>query len=126
MEERPQPLVPNNLMVHKETEYPMLLAQETCVTNLDDLRDFVYHNLCNYDQLEPGVFTMTERILARNGEPCGMHFCLHGPRRVKYTSIWETDTNSILFYGPTGERFHKTQLIGAPELSATMPDATTE
>ncbi len=94
----------------------MLLAQETCVTSLEELRELVYQTLCSYDQLEPGVFSMTERILARKNNPCGIHFCLHGPRRVKYTAIWETDGNTILFYGSTGERFHKTLLIGAPTL----------
>ena len=94
----------------------MLLAQETCVTSLEELREFIYQTLCSYDQLEPGVFSMTERILARKNKPCGIHFCLHGPRRVRYTAIWETDGNTILFYGSTGERFHKTQLIDAPTL----------
>ncbi len=94
----------------------MLLAQEACVSSLEELRELVYETLCSYDQLEPGVFSMTERILVRSGKPCGVHFCLHGPRRVKYTSIWETDGSTILFYGPTGERFHKTQLMSAPTI----------
>ncbi len=94
----------------------MLLARETRVSTLEELREYVYETLCSYDQLEPGIFSMTERILARRNEPCGMHFCLHGPRRVKYTGIWETDSNTILFYGSTGERFHKTQLLAAPTL----------
>ena len=94
----------------------MLLAQEACVSSLEELRELVYQTLCSYDQLEPGVFSMTERILVRNGKPCGVHFCLHGPRRVKYTSIWETDGNTILYYGPTGERFHRMQLISAPTI----------
>ena len=94
-----------------------MLAQDNCVQNLEELRALVYNTLCEIDQLEPGVFPMTERILVRADKPCGIHFCLHGPRRVKYTSIWETDCNTILFYGPTGERLHKTQLVDAPELA---------
>jgi hypothetical protein len=94
----------------------MLLAQEACVTSLEELRELIYQTLCSYDQLEPSVFSMTERILARGNQPCGSHFCLHGPRRVKYTAIWETDGNTILFYGSTGERFHKMQLKDAPQL----------
>ena len=96
----------------------MLLAQEACVTSLEELRELVYQSLCSYDQLEPGVFSMTERILARNDKPCGIHFCVHGPRSVKYTAIWETDGSSILFYRPNGERYHKTQLTEAPSLAA--------
>jgi hypothetical protein len=100
----------------------MLLAQQACVSSLDELRDLVYQTLCNYDQLEPGVFSMTEHILVRSEKPCGIHFCLHGPRRVKYTAIWETDQNTILFYGSTGERFHKTQLIDPPDLGTASPE----
>ena len=99
-----------------------MLAHESCIENLDELRDYVYAQLCECDQLEPGVFPMTEHVLVRGKRPCGMHFCVHGPRSVKYTAIWETDRNSILFYGPTGERFHKTRLESAPGL-AVAPDA---
>ena len=94
-----------------------MLAPESSMSSLDDLRQFVYSKLCECDQLDPGAFPMTEHILARGGKPCGIHFCVHGPRSVKYTSIWETDSNTILFYGPSGERFHKTQLKEAPELT---------
>lgn len=59
---------------------------------------------------------MTERVLVRGGKPCGIYFCLHGPRLLKFTAIWETDRNQVLFYGPRGERFQKTQLIEAPHL----------
>ncbi len=51
--------------------------------------------------------------------PCGIFFCLHGPRDVRLTAIWETERNTILFYGATGERLHKTQLAEAPTLAAT-------
>ena len=63
---------------------------------------------------------MTERILLRSGAPCGIYFCLHGPRSVKFTAIWETDRNTILFYNSNGERFHKTQLTRAPNLLPAM------
>jgi hypothetical protein len=33
------------------------------------------------------------------------------------TAIWETDSNTILFYSSRGERFRKTQLIGPPCLA---------
>ena len=52
-------------------------------------------------------------------------FCLHGPRAVKFTAIWETEHNRVLFYGSTGERFQKTHLIEAPPLQdAFGPDNT--
>jgi len=59
---------------------------------------------------------MTRKILVRGGKPCGIYFCLHGPRGVKFTAIWETDRNCVLFYGCGGERFQKTQLLEAPPL----------
>lgn len=61
---------------------------------------------------------MTERILVRGGKPCGMYFCLHGPRATKFTAIWETDRNQVLFYGSRGERFLKIQLLEAPVLDS--------
>jgi hypothetical protein len=84
--------------------------------SLEELRDYVNQTLCDHFQLQIDAFEMTQRTLRRAGRPCGVFFCLHGPRAVKFTAIWETDRNCILFYGPTGERFQKTQLLDAPEL----------
>lgn len=84
---------------------------------LDQLREYVTRTLCTHDELEINAFPMTERTLLRGGIPCGMYFCLHGPRSVRYTAIWETDGNSILFYGSTGERFQKTLLVNAPGIA---------
>ena len=91
----------------------------TCVQqiyNLEDLRDYVNETLCEFNQLQLDAFDMIQRILHRAGKPCGIYFCLYGPRGVRFTAIWETDRNSILFYGSNGERFQKTQLLGAPSL----------
>jgi hypothetical protein len=73
------------------------------------LREFVHEVLCKHNHLEIGAFQMTETVLTRSGKPCGMFFCLHGPRSVKLTAVWETDGNSIFFYGSTGERQDRTQ-----------------
>ena len=83
---------------------------ELNIQELNDLRNYIYEKLCEQNDLEFGVFELTERYLVRGGAPCGMYFCLHGPRSVKLTAIWETDNNTIRFYGSTGERLHKTQL----------------
>jgi hypothetical protein len=61
---------------------------------------------------------MTEKLLIRAGKPCGIFFCLNGPRAVRFSAIWETDKNQVLFYGPQGERFQKTQLLEAPTLDS--------
>jgi hypothetical protein len=84
--------------------------------DVDELRDFVNETFCQHYQLKLGAFCMTERILRRAGKPCGVYFCLHGPRAVRFTAIWETDRNQILFYSSTGERFLKMQIIEAPSL----------
>jgi hypothetical protein len=89
---------------------------------LDDLtalRRYVSETLCEKDQLEVNSFPISEQILVRCGAPCGVYFCLHGPRSLRLTAIWETDRNTILFYGSRGERFRRTQLIAAPELDVT-------
>jgi hypothetical protein len=84
-----------------------MVEDSRTIQNLDDLREFVTEVLCDRDQLEIGAFPMTERILVRGGRPCGMYFCLHGPRSVKFSAIWDAMNGSVLFYGSTGERFHK-------------------
>jgi hypothetical protein len=80
------------------------------VRNLIELRNFVSRTLCQINDFEDGVFQVTERILIRCGKACGILFCLHGPRSVKSTAVWETVTNTIIFYGSTGEKVHRTQL----------------
>ena len=49
-----------------------------------------------------------------------MYFCLYGPRSLYLTAIWETDSNTILFYGSRGERFRKTQLIAPPRIEEVV------
>ncbi len=93
-----------------------MLANARQLQNLEDLRNYVNETLCKSDQLVADLFPVTERIVTRGRRPCGIFFCLHGPRAVKLTAIWETDTNTILFYNSSGERYHKTQLIAAPKL----------
>jgi hypothetical protein len=93
-----------------------MLEHSVQITSLRELRDYVQQRLCDQNQLEVGAFQLTERVLERGGAPCGMFFCLHGPRSVKLVAIWETGRNSILFYGSTGERVQRVQLIDSPAL----------
>ncbi len=86
--------------------------------NLETLRTYIQQTLCQHDQLEVDAFPFTERLLVRGGRPCGVLFCLHGPRAVKFTAIWEVEHNTVLFYGSSGERFSKIQLAHAPRLAA--------
>jgi len=84
---------------------------------INQIRTFVSHTLCQQNDIEVGVFHQTENILTRSGSPCGILFCLHGPRSVKLTAIWETDKNTILFYGSAGEKLQRAELTQAPELA---------
>jgi hypothetical protein len=93
-----------------------MMTRFTQIDTVQDLRDYIQTTLCEHYQLQIGAFQMTERMLVRGGKPCGIYFCLHGPRAVKFTAIWETDRNQVLFYGSHGERFQRTQLMEAPRL----------
>jgi hypothetical protein len=95
-------------------------AQPLQIDNLDDLRTYVYSTICQQNELQVGAFDITERILVRGERPCGIFFCLNGPRSVKLTAIWETDRNTVLFYSSSGERVCKTQLVQAPVLQPAL------
>jgi hypothetical protein len=84
--------------------------------NLQEIRQYVSTTLCQIDLLQPSHFHLSERLLARDDKPCGLYFCLHGPREIRLTAIWETDSNTILFYGCSGERIGRTQLLDGPSL----------
>jgi hypothetical protein len=92
----------------------MLTCSEQ-IDNLEDLREYVNEAICNQYQLQNGAFPVTERVLLRAGKPCGLQFCLHGPRATQYSAIWDIDHGQILFYGSGGERFQKTMLAESPE-----------
>ena len=95
-------------------------AQPLQIDNLDDLRTYVHSTICQQNELQVGAFDITERILFRGERPCGIFFCLNGPRSVKLTAIWETDRNTVLFYSSSGERVCKTQLVQAPVLRPAL------
>ncbi len=80
------------------------------------IRNYVNKTLCEKDRLESNYFPLMERTLLLHGMPCGIYFCLHGPRSLRLTAIWETKSNTILFYSSRGERFHKTKLIAPPQV----------
>jgi hypothetical protein len=93
-----------------------MITPSAVIQNLDELRSYVKNILCLQSHLEVDAFSLSERILMRAERPCGILFCLSGPRGLKLTAIWENERNTVLFYGSTGERFHKTQLVEAPRL----------
>ena len=82
-------------------------SQRVRVMDLLDLRTKIQNVLCEFYHLQPGAFPLSERVLTKQGTPCGMLFCLHGPRSVKLTAVSETISNTVLFYDSTGQRRQK-------------------
>ena len=72
---------------------------------LDSLRKLVSQVLCQKNDFEEGIFQISEQMIKRGQDFCGILFCLHGPRSVKLTAIWECEKNSVRFYGSNGEKF---------------------
>ena len=70
----------------------------------DALRAVVEQRLCEIGHLEPKQFPMTQREVNRGGKTCGIYFCVHGPRSVKLTAIYEMATHTLIFYGSDGTR----------------------
>ena len=92
----------------------MVTATMTEIGTLADLKFFVYQTLCRDHELLMNAFPTTETLLKRNdNDACGMMFCLHGPRAVKFSAIWEKDHNRVFFYGPSGKRYLQIELAKA-------------
>lgn len=79
---------------------------------LSSVKDYVNQKLCEYERLEVGIFPITHSIIRRKAKPCAVYFCLHGPRSVKFTAIWEQASNTVFLYGANGERFETLVLHG--------------
>lgn len=90
------------------------------VQSLEELCQFVAKTLSEFESLEPDCFQLSRRILTRADRPCGVLFCLHGPRQLRLTAIWETDRHTVLFYGSTGRRLGRTCLHGAPQIATGL------
>ncbi|MGL4595192.1 MAG: hypothetical protein ACRCUY_10720 [Thermoguttaceae bacterium] len=89
----------------------------TSIRSLPELKSFVYQTLCHDHELLCDAFRTSESVIKRKQsesdgeiESCGIMFCLHGPRSVKFGAIWEKQSNRILFYGPDGKRYSQVVL----------------
>ncbi len=74
-------------------------------------RRHVIEVLSERENLEPDQFPLSARALLSDGRPCGVLFCLHGPRQSRPTAVWESDRNVVMFYDSTGRRFAKSELL---------------
>ena len=87
------------------------------IETLEELRQFVADTLGRLEMLKSDQFELTQQVLYRAHKPCGVLFCLHGPRALRLSAIWDTDQNRILFYGSCGRRMHSTTLDRAPKIA---------
>ncbi len=95
----------------------MVSKTVSSIESLSDLKFFVYQTLCRDHELLMNAFPTSETVLKRGrkhegAQSCGIMFCLHGPRAVKFSAIWEKQNNRILFYGPSGRRYLQVELQG--------------
>ena len=88
------------------------------VRDLEQLRAWVHKTLCDRENILQEQFGLTETVVRRNGSPCGLHFCLRGPRSIRLEAIWVADRNLIYCYDARGARFLKVQLRWRLELCA--------
>ena len=100
---------------------------EDCAQRLqtfDEICGYVSETLSRLEALDPQRFELHKRVLNRAGRPCAVQFRLDGPRALQLSAIWETDGNTILFYGSCGRRMQRTLLVDAPTLDLGIVGAT--
>jgi hypothetical protein len=103
-----------------KTDWGRLMLESTkSITCIEELRSYVAGALGKLEMLRAEQFELTQQLLCRGGKPCGIYFQLQGPRALVLSAIWETERNTILFYGSCGTRVHRTKLSASPSLLAT-------
>jgi hypothetical protein len=90
--------------------------------SLEDLEACVRQMLCTQDRLDPNQTPIHRAKLFRHGQPCGLLFVAHGPRRMRCQAIWICDEHRILCYDSAGNRFAEIQLYESPELPVNEPE----
>ena len=86
------------------------------VHTVDELRQFIHQTLCEKENLLADQFRMTEVRLTSGNGPCGLQFCLRGPRDVRLAAIWVVDQNVVCLYDAIGTRYAKLRLTNRPAL----------
>jgi hypothetical protein len=61
------------------------------IATLEELRQFVADTLGRLELLKTDEFELTQPTLYRAQMPCGVLFCLHGPRALRLSAIWDTE-----------------------------------
>jgi hypothetical protein len=88
------------------------------LASMDELRRYVAETLASFELLKADEWRLSQQVLNRSGRPCGVKFCLHGPRSLRLTAIWETEGNSILFYKSCGTRAGRVRIAQSPSLAS--------
>ena len=97
-------------LVALKTTLPRCTPRSNDVHTLDELRQFIHKTLCEKENLLADQFTMTEVRLTSGSGPCGIQFCLRGPRNVRLAAIWVADRNVVYLYDARGTRYAKLRL----------------
>jgi len=87
------------------------------VSSLEDVRAYVLETFCSRFDLDPRFFRVRALPLHRRGQEIGAYFVVEGPRRIRFTAIWDREHQTVLFYGLNGQRIQTTELIYSPQLS---------
>jgi len=82
---------------------------------MEELRDYVLGVLCEHDQLDPSQSPLSQRKITRGKRPCGLHFEVQGPRRVRSYAVWAGEEGRLLFYDGQGRRFAGAKLSEGPD-----------
>jgi hypothetical protein len=96
-----------------------MLETSQAIESMTELRNFVHGTLCERENLVSEQFPMRETPLVLYGTPCGLQFTIKGPRSVRLSAVWASDSNTIYFYDARGERFLKVRLSGPIDWAAT-------
>lgn len=87
-----------------------MLERLDAIQDLETLRAFIHKTLCDRENILQDQFGLAETALIRHGRPCGLQYCLLGPRSIRLEAIWVADRNLLYFYDARGVRFLKVQL----------------
>jgi hypothetical protein len=99
----------------------MMKEREVTVASFSELRQFVHHTFCEFENLLEDQFETHSRPLLSKGTVCGVEFSLQGLRSVRLAAIWAADLNVLYFYNARGERCLVVRLngrIALPEAAA--------
>ena len=70
---------------------------------IEEVRRFVAERLGRLESLKADQYELTQRVLYRSGQPCGMQFSLQGPRAVVLTQFGRRNRTAFCSMGRAGD-----------------------